>query len=1145
MTAGGRKCSATRTSLRLSAGPPGAPAPLATAPLLRVPPILLALALVPFTSPPFLRPPTPAGPSSPRLPLSLSVRFGLPCAAHLQNHGTVFMLCTAHLQNRPWQAVHAFYASLAAGHVALSDLCVRGYLMGNQVQLVVAFNGGAFHGYQSQQGAVTVQRDGAWEGRSTVRLVVAYDGGAFHGYQSQQGAVTVQRYGAMVCGGVSGRPMRLWEEGSWWGGRFGMEGRSTVRLVVAYDGGAFHGYQSQQGAVTVQRKQLGRAGATGESGRGAARLLVPRMQLGRAGEQGRGVWEGRSTVRLVVAYDGGAFHGYQSQQGEVTVQRKQLGRAGATGESGRGAARVLVPRMQLGRAGEQGRGVWEGRSTVRLVVAYDGGAFHGYQSQQGEVTVQRKQLGRAGASGESGRGAARVLVPRMQLGRAGEQGRGVWEGRSTVRLVVAYDGGAFHGYQSQQGEVTVQRKQLGRAGASGESGRGAARVLVPRMQLGRAGEQGRGVWEGRSTVQVVVAYDGGAFHGYQSQQGAVKVQRQLGGAGEGRSTVQVVVAYDGGAFHGYQGQQGAVTVQRIPCGGGKNAFAGSRGEGWDWEGCSNVQLVVCGGLWYGCGMRAGGGNRGTGWDVLQFQHHLIKGVAARDREIGGWGGGRCVVLVVSQQRSASGAQGGTGRATARNQEDAGWVGLGGLQQRSASGVWWVMVWLWDEGSLGEQGRRVGATGGLAARDRKGSRVGGIVSTLESALAPFCEHHPKKQKGTARGQGSTLHSEITPPSLLPPLLAPAPTSTLESALAPFCEHHPKKQKGRARGQGGSKAWKERREKKGGVKRTGEEGPEEQREEGQEKRMEEGQEKQREEEQENGDLEILRGECDKGGGLKVTRAAVVVAGRTDKGVHAAGQVCAFRESLSLSSLDSFAVLGSLHAEAPPWISQQSLRLSMQTWISSQFPSLPLFRPLLSLPSLPTPPDTWKHPLDLTAVAAAADANMCYQPSPFSPLIPSPPLPVLTPPLQSDTWKDPLDLTAVAAAREANTWKDPLDLTAVGAAVDAATEGSLRVISISKIALPAPLFPVLNVSPFPSVTRRSLAPSIRSSILPPSILRSLAPIPLPAAAAAMGGMCCTPLPHGGSGAGHTAVGGVQCRLDKAVCLRSKTEWNREIRA
>ncbi|CAI6010176.1 unnamed protein product [Closterium sp. NIES-65] len=335
-----------------------------------------------------------------------------------------------------------------------------------------------------------------------------------------------------------------------------------------------------------------------------------------------------------------------------------------------------------------------------------------------------------------------------------------------------------------------------------------------------------GAWEGRSTVQLVVAYDGGAFHGYQSQQGAVTVQRQLGGAWEGRSTVQLVVAYDGGAFHGYQSQQGAVTVQRC-----------------------TVQLVVAydGGAFHG------------------YQ---------------------------SQQ----------GAVTVQ---------------------------------------RYGAV-----------LLCGKVRWRDSTIAPFCEHHRKKQMKKAREQGGSMawkererrrvrwhlrllfnhpsylpfplffppcqHSRVRPSPflqeplkwgapyfvhLLPhsPLLTSRPsfptTSTLESALAPFCESHPKKQeKGRDRGQGGSKAWKERREKKRGVKRM-EDGQEEQREEGQEKQREEGQEKRREEGHENGDLGILRVEWDKEGGLKAIRAAVVVAGRTDKGVHAAGQVCAFRESLSL--------------------------------------------------------------------------------------------------------------------------------------------------------------------------------------------------------------------------------------------------------
>ncbi|CAI5956972.1 unnamed protein product [Closterium sp. NIES-64] len=324
-----------------------------------------------------------------------------------------------------------------------------------------------------------------------------------------------------------------------------------------------------------------------------------------------------------------------------------------------------------------------------------------------------------------------------------------------------------------------------------------------------------GAWEGRSTVQLVVAYDGGAFHGYQSQQGAVTVQRQLGGAWEGRSTVQLVVAYDGGAFHGYQSQQGAVTVQRC-----------------------TVQLVVAydGGAFHG------------------YQ---------------------------SQQGAVT-----------------------------------------------------------------------VQSTLESALAPFCESHPKKQE-----------------------------------------------KGRDRGQGGSKAWKERREKKRGVKRM-EDGQEEQREEGQEKQREEGQEKRREEGHENGDLGILRVEWDKEGGLKAIRAAVVVAGRTDKGVHAAGQVCAF-----------------------------------------------------------------------------------------------------------------------------HTWKEPLDLTAVAAAVDAATDGSLRVIRISKV--PRSFQPQISATTasalFLSSRSLSLPPcSSGPTLFPPSILRSLAPIPLPAAAAAVGGVRCRAAPWDG----HTAVGGVRCR-------------------
>ncbi|CAI5501271.1 unnamed protein product, partial [Closterium sp. Naga37s-1] len=371
----------------------------------------------------------------------------------------------------------------------------------------------------------------------------------------------------------------------------------------------------------------------------------------------------------------------------------------------------------------------------------------------------------------------------------------------------------------------------------------------------------------------------------------------------------------------------------------------------------------------------------------------------------------------------------------------------------------------------------------------------------------------------------------------------------SALAPFCEHHPKKQKGRASGQGGSKAWKERREKKGALKRTGGDGSKGEkegvrerdeggeglaegrsemdvlkrrvddgckggkevgREEGGEGEKDEKRDRKRSEREENGALhsegeegekkEGLKGkrteamvvaiestrnverngaELEKEEGVEGKRAAVVVAGRTDKGVHAAGQVCAFH--------------------------------------------------------------TWKNPLDLTAVAAAADADMCYQPSPFSPLIPSPPLPVLTPPLQSDTWKDPLDLTAVAAA------------------VDAVTKGSLRVISISKSLL-SPPSPLTCKSLAPSTHNfqsagavissfeTSLAPSTRNSqpagaatstccrfccsgsdahqtaqpntsahhlplpfpscpsgpaLLPPAILSPLAPLPLCAAIAAVGGV------------------------------------------
>ncbi|CAI5495243.1 unnamed protein product [Closterium sp. Naga37s-1] len=448
---------------------------------------------------------------------------------------------------------------------------------------------------------------------------------------------------------------------------------------------------------------------------------------------------------------------------------------------------------------------------------------------------------------------------------------GAWEGRSTVRLVVAYDGGAFHGYQSQQGAVTVQSWCGGK-------------VRVGGAQHGAVGGGIR--WGGVSWIPEPA----GSSHGAEKAAGE---SRGDGWEWEGRSTVQVVVAYDGGAFHGYQSQQGEVTVQRC----------------------------VVGYCAVGCSAEGAGGEGGTGRVAATFFENSQPVVLC-----GGW------VMVWlwaagSGQLGVAGWEGGSGRATARNQEDAGWVGLGGLQQRSAAGVRWVMIWLWDEGSLGEQGRRV-----------------------------------------------------------------------ESALAPFCEHHPKKQKGRARGQGGSKAWKERREKKGGVQRREEgqekqreegqekqreerqekqreerqekqreegqekqreerqekqreerqekkreEGQEKQREEGQEKQREEGQEKQREEGQENGDLESMREECDKEGGLKVTtravlrrlkntlstngdsgsmreecdkegglnvtRAAVVVAGRTDKGVHAAGQVCAFH--------------------------------------------------------------TWKDPLDLTAVAAAVDA------------------------------------------------------------------------------------------------------------------------------------------------------------------------------
>ncbi|CAI5981797.1 unnamed protein product [Closterium sp. NIES-64] len=422
-----------------------------------------------------------------------------------------------------------------------------------------------------------------------------------------------------------------------------------------------------------------------------------------------------------------------------------------------------------------------------------------------------------------------------------------------------------------------------------------------------------GAWEGRSTVQLVVAYDGGAFHGYQSQQGAVTVQRQLGGAWEGRSTVQLVVAYDGGAFHGYQSQQGAVTVQRC-----------------------TVQLVVA-------------------YDGGAFHGYQSQQGAVTVQRYG-------AVLLCGKVR-------------------------------------------WR--------------------------------------APFCEHHRKKQMKKAREQGGSMawkererrrvrwHLRLlfNHPSYLPSPCSSPPASTLdtlESALAPFCESHPKKQeKGRDRGQGGSKAWKERREKKRGVKRM-EDGQEEQREEGQEKQREEGQEKRREEGHENGDLGILRVEWDKEGGLKAIRAAVVVAGRTDKGVHAAGQ----EEGLGV------------------------IRAAV-------------------------------------VVAGRMDKGV----------------------------------HAAGQVCAFHTWKEPLDLTAVAAAVDAATDGSLRVIRISKV--PRSFQPQISATTasalFLSSRSLSLPPcSSGPTLFPPSILRSLAPIPLPAAAAAVGGVRCRAAPWDG----HTAVGGVRCR-------------------
>ncbi|CAI7914619.1 unnamed protein product, partial [Closterium sp. NIES-53] len=252
------------------------------------------------------------------------------------------------------------------------------------------------------------------------------------------------------------------------------------------------------------------------------------------------------------------------------------------------------------------------------------------------------------------------------------------------------------------------------------------------------------------------------------------------------------------------------------------------------------------------------------------------------------------------------------------------------------------------------------------------------------------------------------------------------STLESALAPFCEHHPKKQKGRASGQGGSKAWKERREKKGALKRTGGDGSKGEkegvrerdeggdgvaegrsemdvlkrrvddgckggkevgREEGGEGEKDEKRDRERSERQENGALHSEGEEGEKKEGLKGKqteamvvaiestrnverngaelemeegvegkRAAVVVAGRTDKGVHAAGQVCAFhtwKDPLDLTAV----------AEAVDAVTKGSLRvISISKFVSVSPFSLPL-PPSLASPSLLPP--TILSPLALSSL------------------------------------------------------------------------------------------------------------------------------------------------------------------------------------